>query len=54
MVLAAALGLGGPRSSSDAWTLPAVEPARVALVGVRSLDERERELLGELGARSSR
>jgi arginase len=45
MVLAAALGLGGPAFAYDEWTLPAVEPRRVALVGVRSLDEGERELL---------
>ncbi len=51
MVLAAALGLLGPVLDSDAWTLPAVDPARLALVGVRSLDEGERELLRRLDAR---
>jgi arginase len=51
MVLAAALGLGGAAFESDAWPIPAVEPSRVALVGVRSLDVAERELLRELGAR---
>jgi len=50
MVLAAALGLGGTAFEHESWTLPAVDPARVALVGVRSLDEPERVLLGELGA----
>jgi arginase len=50
MVLAAALGLGGPRFESDAWPTPAVDPSRVALVGLRSLDEAERDLLRELGA----
>ena len=50
MVLAAALGLGGPAFEHDEWTLPAVDPSRVALLGVRSLDEPERLLLGELGA----
>jgi arginase len=50
MVLAAALGLGGTEFEDDAWTLPAVDPTRVALVGVRSLDPAERALLGELGA----
>ena len=50
MALAAALGLGGPLFESEAWDLPAVEPARVALVGVRSLDEGERRVLGELDA----
>ena len=48
MVLAAALGLAGDEFRYDDWTLPAVEPGRVALVGVRSLDKGERELLREL------
>ena len=51
MVLAAALGRGGPRFDDDAWRLPAVDPARVALIGVRSLDEGERSLLRELGVK---
>jgi arginase len=51
MVLAAALGLAGPDFESDAWTLPSIESSRVALVGVRSLDRSERDLLLELGAR---
>jgi len=50
MVLAAALGLAGPAFESEAWQLPVVDPARVALVGVRSLDPAERELLRGLGA----
>jgi arginase len=50
MVLAAALGLGGERFQGDGWDLPALMPNRVALVGVRSLDEGERELLKELDA----
>ena len=50
MVLAAALGLGGDPFESAAWTLPAVDPARVALVGVRSLDDAERGVLRDLGA----
>ena len=50
MVLAAALGLGGAAFEHAAWTLPAVDPVRVALVGVRSLDDAERTLLRELGA----
>jgi arginase len=49
MPLAAALGLAGDAFDSDAWPLPSVEPARVALVGVRSLDDGERELVKELG-----
>ena len=48
MPLAAALGLAGPAFESDEYTLPAVD--RVALVGVRSLDPGERELLAELDA----
>jgi arginase len=49
MPLAAALGLADDAFESDAWRLPAIEPARVALVGVRSLDEGERDLVKELG-----
>src|SRR5436305_3442901 len=48
MPLAAALGLAGPEFESEAWTLPAVLPERVALVGVRSLDPAEASLLSEL------
>jgi arginase len=51
MVLAVALGLAGPEFESKAWTLPTVEASRVALVGVRSLDQAERDLLGRLDAR---
>jgi arginase len=50
MVLAAALGLAGEKFQGEGWELPAVEPGRVALVGVRSLDEGERQLLKELDA----
>jgi arginase len=49
MVLAAALGLGGPAFDDPA--LPAVDPKRVALVGVRSIDEGEREALRSLDAK---
>jgi arginase len=49
MPLAAALGLADHGFESDAWKLPAVDPGRVALVGVRSLDEGERGLVKELG-----
>jgi len=48
MPLAAALGIAGPEFESEAWSLPTVESRRVALVGVRSLDPSERELLREL------
>jgi arginase len=51
MVLAAALGRAGRRFQGDGWGLPAVDPGRVALVGVRVLDEGERALLGELDAK---
>jgi arginase len=51
MVLAAALGLAGPRFRDDGWGLPAVAEDRVALVGVRSLDAGERKVLGGLDAR---
>jgi arginase len=45
MVLAAALGLAGDSFAREGWPLPAVEPGKLALVGVRSLDEGERKLL---------
>jgi arginase len=48
MPLAAALGHGGDGFQSEAWPLPALEPARTTLIGVRSLDDGERALLGEL------
>src|SRR5947208_7431290 len=51
MALAAALGVAGERFASELWPLPSVDRTRVALVGVRSLDEGERALLGDLGAR---
>jgi arginase len=50
MVLAAALGLGGDLFERDGWTLPAIETGKLALVGVRSLDRGERELLSRLDA----
>jgi len=49
MPLAAALGLAGPEFESDAWTFPAVAADRVALVGVRSLDPAEAELIADIG-----
>ena len=51
MVLAAALGLAGDAFTRDGWPLPAVEPGRLALVGVRSLDDGERDLLRQLEAK---
>ena len=52
MPLAAALGLTDDRFNSDFWTLPAVDVDRVALVGLRSVDARERERIGELGIKA--
>jgi arginase len=50
MVLAAAMGLAGPMFDGAGWPIPSVDPSRVALVGVRSLDDSERQLLRELSA----
>jgi arginase len=52
IVLAAVLGVGRPTFDSPAWPLPAVEPTRVALLGVRALDPAERELIRELGVKA--
>ena len=49
MPLAAALGAGGPEFATDAYPVPSVR--RAALVGVRSLDPGERELIRELDVR---
>jgi arginase len=49
MPLAAALGRGGAGFESDAWTLPALVPERVAVIGARELDPGERELIAALG-----
>jgi arginase len=51
MVLAAALGYAGEDFRRDGWVVPAVEPGKVALVGVRSLDDGERGLLHRLEAK---
>src|SRR5438874_1452095 len=51
MAPAAALGLAGEPFARDGWPLPAVEVGRLALVGVRSLDDGERTLLRELDAK---
>ena len=51
MPLAAALGLAGDAFESTAWPLPAVDPRKVALVGVRELDHGEGRLLREAGVR---
>ena len=47
MPLAAALGHAGPAFESDAWPTPAVDPSRVAIVAVRSLDAHEQDWLRE-------
>jgi arginase len=49
MPLAAALGLADGRFESESLPLPALDPARVALVGLRSVDARERDRIRELG-----
>jgi len=49
MPLAAALGLADEAFGSDAWPLPTVDPEKVVLIGVRSLDEGERRLVRHLG-----
>ena len=49
MPLAAALGLANETFASEVWPLPALAPERVALLGLRSLDAGERELVKELG-----
>ena len=51
MSLAASLGLAGAGFESDAWPLPAVDPGRVSLLGIRQLDEHEPGLLREAGVR---
>jgi arginase len=48
MPLAAVLGVCGGEFSRDGLRLPAVDPARVALVGVRSLDPGEQAVVREL------
>jgi arginase len=45
MPLAAALGRAGAGFEADSWPLPAVAAEHVALIGVRSLDPRERDLV---------
>jgi arginase len=52
MPLAAALGLAGEGFAHEGLALPAVEPDRVVLVGVRSLDPAERELIRSHGIRA--
>jgi arginase len=49
MPLAAVLGQAHDGFRSDAWPLPALDPSRVSLIGVRSLDDGERRIVRELG-----
>jgi arginase len=49
MPLAAALGRTGDAFASDSWPLPALDPERVMLIGVRSLDEGERAFVRASG-----
>jgi arginase len=49
MPLAVALGLADDAFGSAAWPLPALAAEHVVLLGVRSLDAGERELVKELG-----
>src|SRR5580765_2318838 len=49
MPLAVALGRSGAQFAADGLRIPSVDPAKVALVGVRSLDPGEQALVRELG-----
>jgi arginase len=51
MALAASLGLAGDGFESEHWPLPAVDARKVALIGIRQLDDGERRLLRETGVR---
>ena len=51
MSLAAALGLAGAGFESEAWPLPALDPRRVVLLGLRQADVGERKLLHDAGVR---
>jgi arginase len=51
MPLAAALGRSSAWFAHDRLTLPAIDPSRVALVGIRSLDPAERAFLREADIR---
>jgi len=51
MPLAAAIGEADDLFDPETWGFPAVDPARVALVGTRELDGGERERIRRLGIR---
>jgi arginase len=52
MPLAAALGLAGQEFFHDGLELPAVDPRRVVLLGIRALDPAERALIRDTGIRA--
>jgi arginase len=45
MPVAAAVGLGRVWFDTGAWPVPSLDEARVAMIGIRSLDDEEREVL---------
>lgn len=49
MSLAACLGFGDPHLAAVGGYSPKLQPERIALVGARSLDKGEREIIGRLG-----
>jgi arginase len=49
MPLAAALGRAGAGFEADSWPLPALRPEHVAVIGVRSLDPGERQVVKDDG-----
>jgi arginase len=49
MALGAALGRASEIFASDVWPLPELDPERVVLLGVRSLDDGERAFVKERG-----
>ena len=49
MPLAASLGVADEVFASELWPLPALDPERTMLIGVRSLDEGEKEVVRRLG-----
>lgn len=49
MPLAAALGRAGAGFESNSWPLPALDPDRVALIGIRSLDPGEQDVVRSAG-----
>jgi arginase len=49
MPLAASLGVADGAFASELWPLPALDPERTMLIGVRSLDEGEKEVVRRLG-----